>query len=124
MIKSVTLLMQVFSASQPSLISEKKGCQPCIINLVTVSPFFIFAEEASTIWRETSRLKNPVTGVLGTRKIGTGEYYRVNSGSVLKMITRSETSTNQSGSAMNRPGLAAQSGSEMNRSGSLRTYQV
>ena len=31
------------------------------------------------------------------------------------MITRSETSTNQSGSAMNRPGSAAQSGSEMNR---------
>ena len=38
------------------------------------------------------------------------------------MITRSETSTNQSGSAMNRPGSAAQSGSEMNRSGSLRTH--
>ena len=30
--------------------------------------------------------------------------------------------TNLSGSAMNRPGSAAQSGSEMNRSGSLRTY--
>ena len=28
----------------------------------------------STIWRETSRLKNSETGVLGTRKIGTGEY--------------------------------------------------
>ena len=40
------------------------------------------------------------------------------------MITRSETSTNQSGSAMNRPGSAAQSGSEMNRSGSLRTYLI
>ena len=26
----------------------------------------------STIWRETSRLKNSETGVLGTRKIGTG----------------------------------------------------
>ena len=45
-----------------------------------------------------------------------------NPGSVLKMITRSETSTNQSGSIMNRSGSAAQSGSEMNRSGSLRTY--
>ena len=40
------------------------------------------------------------------------------------MITRSETSTNQSGSVMNRPGSAAQSGSEMNRSGSLRTYLI
>ena len=45
MIKSVTLLMQVFSAAQPSLMSKKKGSQPCIINLVT-EPFFIFAEEA------------------------------------------------------------------------------
>ena len=44
--------------------------------------------------------------------------------SVLKMIIRSETSTNQSGSAMNRSGLAAQSGSEINRSGSLRTYLI
>ena len=45
-----------------------------------------------------------------------------NSGSVQKMITRSETSTTQSGSAMNRSGSAAQSGSAMSRSGSLRTY--
>ena len=41
-----------------------------------------------------------------------------------KMITRSETSTNQSGSPMNRPGSAAQSGSEMNRSGSLRMMYI
>ena len=43
-----------------------------------------------------------------------------NSGSVLKMITWSETSTNQSGSAMNRSGSAAQSGSAMNRLGSFK----
>ena len=54
-------------------------------------------------------------------KQNTGVFPGSNFFSVLKMITRSETSTNQSGSAMNRPGSAAQSGSEMNRSGSLRT---
>ena len=49
-----------------------------------------------------------------------------NSGSVQKMITRSETSTThgQSGSAMNRSGSAAQSGSAMNQSGLLRTYLI
>ena len=48
--------------------------------------FSCLLRKPSTIWRETSRLKNPETGVLGTRKIGTREYYRVNSGSVLKII--------------------------------------
>ena len=63
-------------------------------------------------WRETSKIKNWEAGVLGTRKTNWNrEMLLCNSGSVLKMITRSETSTNQSGSAMNR-------------SGPLRTYYV
>ena len=47
---------------------------PGLFHLVTVLPFSYLLRKPSTIWRETSRLKNPETGVLGTRKIGTGEY--------------------------------------------------
>ena len=98
---------------------------PGLYHLVTVLPFSYLLRKPSTIWRETSRLKNSETGVLGINaKSWNRGILPWNSGSVLKMITRSETSTNQSGSAMNRPGSAAQSGSEMNRSGSLRTYTV
>ena len=68
------------------------------------------------------RLKKLRDWCVGNEKNWNRGILLCDSGSVLKMITRSETSTNLSGSAMNRPGSAAQSGSEMNRSGSLRTY--
>ena len=82
-------------------------------------PFSYLLRKPSTLWRETSKIKNSETWE--RKKIGMLPW---NSGLVLKMITRSETSTNQFGLAMNRPGSAAQSGSEMNRSGSLRTYLI
>ena len=50
---------------------------PGLYHMVTVLPFSYLLRKPSTIWRETSRLKNSETGVLGTRKIGTGEYCRV-----------------------------------------------
>ena len=42
-----------------------------------VLPFSYLLRKPSTIWRETSRLTSSETGVLGTRKIGTGKYCRV-----------------------------------------------
>ena len=49
---------------------------------------FIFAEEAQYNLARNVRLKNSETGVLGTRKIRTGEYCLCDSGSVLKMFLR------------------------------------
>ena len=84
---------------------------------------FIFAEEAQYNLARNVRLKKLRDWCVGNEKNWNRGILLCDSGSVLKMITRSETSTNQSGSAMNRPGSAAQSGSEMNRSGSLKTDQ-
>ena len=55
---------------QSRLVSPARG----LYHLVTVLPFSYLLRKPSTIWRETSDLKNSETGVLGTRKIGTGEY--------------------------------------------------
>ena len=62
---------------QSRLVSPARGGGGGLYHLVTVFPFSYLLRKPSTIWRETSRLKNSDTGVLGTRKIGTGEYCRV-----------------------------------------------
>ena len=61
-----------YGFEQSRLISQARG----FITWLEFLSFSYLLRKPSTIWRETYRLKNPETGVLGTRKIGTGEYCR------------------------------------------------
>ena len=97
----------IFWASEKSILLKQK---------YPVSEFLSRTFRARLYWASSANM------CVGNEKNWNRGILLCDSGSVLKMITRSETSTNQSGSAMKRSGSAAQSGSEMNQSGSLRTY--